>query len=134
MDRRSVIALTLVPALAALAAPARAGGGGGGGSAPDSYSRFATLTASIVRRDGRRGVLSVEAGIDVPDAALRTRATQAEPRLRAAYAQTLQAFGESLSPGRPPDCDRLSRELQAATDRALGRRGAHLLLGTVLVN
>jgi hypothetical protein len=29
--------------------------------------------------------------------------------------------------------DRLSRELQAATDRVLGRAGARLLLGTVMV-
>ena len=41
--------------------------------------------------------------------------------------------GERLLPGAPPDVEWLSRALQAATDRVLGKAGAKLLLGTVMV-
>lgn len=128
MNRRVVLALTLcAPAL-------MAGGPAGGGAPQPSYTRFATLTASIARTHGRRGVISVEAGIDVADAGLRSRAAQSAPRLRAAYAEALRDFGAALLPGAPPDVERLARTLQAATDRVLGRSGARLLLGTILAN
>lgn len=128
MNRRLALALVLC-------APALAGGGPSGGGTPAvTYTRFATLTATIPRAGGQRGVLSVEAGIDVPDAGLRARAAQSTPRLRAAYADVLRDFGAGLLPGRPPDVERLGRELQAATDRVLGQAGARLLLGTVLAN
>lgn len=128
MNRRLALALVLcAPALAAGGPPA-------GGASQPGYTRFATLTATIPRANGQRGVLSVEAGVDVADATLRSRAVQSTPRLRAAYADVLRDFGAALLPGRPPDLERLSRELQAATDRTLGRGGARLLLGTVLAS
>src|SRR5204862_560577 len=40
------------------------------GGGPD-YIQIPTLTATIMRRDGRRGVLTVEVGVDVPDRKLR---------------------------------------------------------------
>lgn len=132
MKRRDLLTLSLVLAAApatALASPSE----GGGGSQP-SYTRLATLTATLVRSGGRRGVLSIEAGIDVPDEALRGRAAQALPRLRAAYNEVARAFGAAMTPGAVPDADRLARELQAATDRVLGRAGARLLLGTILTS
>lgn len=109
------------------------GGGGGGGGAAATYVRLATVTATVSRRDGRNGVMSVETGVDVADAALRTRATQSAPRLRAAYNQIVQRTAAGLLPGAPPNVDRLARELQAATDQTLGRAGARLLLGTVMI-
>ncbi len=108
-----------------------AGGGGGGGQA--TYVRFPTVTASITRTDGRRGVMTVETGVDVADAALRTRAEQSAPRLRAAYNTVVQRAAAALLPGYAPNIDRLAQELQAATDTTLGRTGARLLLGTVMV-
>ena len=132
--RRSLFALAAGCALAA-AAPALASGGGerkkGGGA---SFLQLPTMTASIVRSDGRRGVLTVECGVDVPDAALRTRAEQLQPRLRDQFRIVIQNFGLALRPGGVPDADRLARDLQATADRVLGRTGAKLLLGTVLVN
>lgn len=135
MDRRALLGLApLAPALAALTAAAPAAAGGGGSAAPaNSYVRFATTTASIVRRDGRRGVMTVETGVDAPDAAVRTLAVQSTPRLRAAYNTVVQQAASGLLPGAPPDVERLARDLQAATDRTLGRPGARLLLGTVMV-
>lgn len=131
MRRRDALALSL--AIAAAPAMARAGGPSSSGSSQPSYTRFPTLTSTVSRGGGRRGVLSVEAGIDVADAELRSRAAQLQPRLRAALTETLAEFGAGLLPGHAPDADRLSRELQGAVDRTLGRSGARVLLGTILV-
>lgn len=124
--------LLLATALAALAAPARAAEHKKGGG--ETYIQFPGLTASILRRSGRHGVLQIEAGVDVPDAALRTRAEQSLPRLRDAYTRFLVIYAASIPPGGAPDPQQVGAELQRATDRVLGRPGARLLLGTLLVN
>ena len=77
--------------------------------------------------------MTVETGVDVPDAEFRLRAEQAAPRLRAAYNAVVQRSASALLPGAPPNVDRLSRELQTTTNAVLGRSGATLLLGTVMV-
>lgn len=92
------------------------------------------LTATILRSTGRHGVLQVEAGMDVPDAGLRARAEKSMPRLRDAYARFLVVYANSIPPGGAPDPGQVGAELQRATDRVLGRPGAKLLLGTLLVN
>ncbi|HEV2082266.1 MAG TPA: Tat pathway signal protein [Brevundimonas sp.] len=119
MDRRALLGLTR-----------DAGGGGGGGA---TYVRLSTVTANARRGGGGSGVMTVETGLDVPDAGLRTRTTQSAPRLRAAYNAVVQRAASALLPGAPPDVDRLARELQAETDRILGRTGARVLLGTVMI-
>jgi hypothetical protein len=132
IDRRLLLALAL-PALLApaltLAQEAQKKKGGG-----LTYIQFPTLTASILKGDGRRGVLTVDAGVDVPNAGLRAKVNLVLPRLRAAYVQVLQAYVYSLNPGAPPDPDYLSMSLQRETDRVLGQPGAKLLLGAMLVN
>lgn len=134
MNRRAL--LTLAPlaagAIAVSALPVQASEGGGSGPA-NSYLRFQALTATIIRPDGRRGVMTVEVGLDIHDADLLLRAQQDTPRLRAAYNVVVQRAAAELLPGTPPDVDRLSRELQATTTRTLRRSGATLLLGTVMV-
>jgi hypothetical protein len=134
LDRRRLLAaLFIAPALlapaAALAEGAQKKKGGG-----ITYVQFPTLTATILRLNGHRGVLTVEAGVDVPNSALRARVNLSAPRLRAAYIQLLQAYVWSLGPGEPPNPDYLSMALQKETDRILGQSGAHLLLGAMLVN
>ncbi len=104
-----------------------------GGAAPKpGYTRLPTLTANFRRTDGRLGVMTVETGVDAHDPALATRVVQSAPRLRAAYAAVVQQAASALLPGAPPDVERLVIQLQAATDRTLGRRGARLLIGTVM--
>jgi hypothetical protein len=136
LARRKLLALafaltTVLAPLAASAAPETGEKKKGGGI---SYIQFRTLTATIFRADGRRGVLTVEAGIDVPDAGLRARADISQPRLRAAYVEFLETYAGSLPPGSPPDADYLARSLQAQTNHVLGQNGARLLLGTILIN
>jgi hypothetical protein len=136
LARRKFCALILAAPLAAGPLHAFAGSDNGqkkkGGGI--SYIQFQTLTATIVRPDGRRGVLTVEVGVDIPDPGLRARANMSLPRLRAAYVQLLMIYAGGLPPGSPPDADYLSQALQAQTDQALGRPGARLLLGTILTN
>ena len=134
MDRRALIGLAALGSALAAAEAAKASGKSSGGGAPaNAYIPLPTATATILRRDGRRGVMTVEVGVDVADEALRTRADQSRPRLSAAYNEVVRLAGERLLPGAPPDVEWLSRALQAATDRVLGRAGAKLLLGTVMV-
>jgi len=135
MDRRALLGLAALTATAATtaAAPALARNEGGGGGSTSSFIRFPTVTATILRSNGGRGVLTVETGIDVADAALRTRAEQSAPRLRAAYNTVVQQIASAMLPGAPPDVERMVAQLQAVTDSTLGRPGAHLLIGTVMV-
>lgn len=132
MDRRNLLSLA---ALAALPGAARAAGGGdkkksGGGS----YVPIQTLLGTTIRARGSRGVLSVDCGLDVPDEALRARAEQSVPRLRAAYLQTIQSYAAGLASGALPNADYIGQSLQRQTDAVLGRPGARLLLGAIVVN
>ncbi|HLK25862.1 MAG TPA: Tat pathway signal protein [Caulobacteraceae bacterium] len=133
MNRRQLALIALAAAVAPSVAAAqqqeqkKKGGG-------LSYIQFATITATVIKSNGRRGVLTVDAGVDVPNAALRAKVNLIEPRLRAAYVQLLQSYVYSLSPGAPPDADFLSMTLQRETDRMLGQPGARVLLGAMLVN
>jgi hypothetical protein len=136
LDRRKLCAMIFAApaAIGPRAATAAEGDAGekkkGGGV---SYIQLPTLTATVIRTDGRRGVLTVEAGIDVADADLRARAKMSEPRLRATYVAFLQTYAGELGAGAPPDADYIAHQLQVLTNQVLGRPGARLLLGTILV-
>ncbi|MFI4936526.1 MAG: hypothetical protein ACHP7N_18120 [Caulobacterales bacterium] len=131
MTRRLALiaALALIPAVATAQENGQRKRGGG-----DSFIQLNTLTATTMRSDGRRGVMTVEAGVDVPDQGLRGRALASTPRLQAAYVEVVQTYAAGLPAGAVPNIDYLERELQRQTDMILGRPGARLLLGTVLVN
>jgi len=127
MNRRALLAAPL--ALAATPALASEGG-----KAPAStYLRYPTITANTFQSNGRRGVMTVEAGVDVADPVLLLRAQQSAPRVRAVFNILAQREAATLLPGQPPNVDRLSRQYQSAMNIILGQRGATLLLGTVMV-
>jgi hypothetical protein len=130
MNRRGLIVAALLAAAPGLgqAADQRKKGGG------PSFIELATLAATITRANGTRGVMTVEVGIDVPDAALHARASQSIPLLQAGYAEVLRIYAAGLPPGAPPNADYLGFALQRQTDSTLGRPGARLLLGSILVN
>ena len=134
MDRRRLFAfaalVALTPGLMA-AAPAKdekkkAGGG--------SFLQITTLTASVMRANGRRGVLTVESGLDIPDEKLRAKADSVLPRIRAAFVQSLQIYASGIAPGSIPNAEILTQRMQRETDRVLSQRGARVLIGTLLVN
>ena len=130
MNRRSALALALLPA--ALAAPAAASPGGGEAPA-ESYFELETLTAGVARSGGRRGVMTVECGIDAPGAQMRIRAEQSIPRLRSALAVVVRRHAAGLRPGEPPNVEHLLRDLQAAVNEVMGGPGVRFLIGTVMV-
>jgi|SRR5690606_37732922 hypothetical protein len=132
LRRRSLLAASLVLAApgAARSASTREKKAVGG----PTFMQLPAVNATVRHANGRRGILTVEAGLDIPDPRLRERAQASLPRLRAAWAQKLQTYATGLPPGSPPNPDTLSHEMQRETDRVLGRPGARLLLGTVMVN
>lgn len=103
----------------------------GGGS---TYIQINAISATVTKPNGRRGILTLETGIDIPNEKLREKANLVLPRLRAAYVQSLQIYAGGLPPGRAPNADFIASELQKETDRVLGQRGARLLLGAMLLN
>ena len=130
MNRRQLLALAALAALAPAAAAAEEKKKTGG----ESYIPITTLTAYTVRPGARRGVITVDCGIDVPDAGLREKAQLILPRLRAAYVQQMQIYAGGLPSGTPPNPDYIARNLQRVTDQVLGRPGARVLMGAVLIN
>jgi len=134
MLRRLLIAAPLVALLAALPGAAVANGGGEKKSGGGTYLPVDTLLGTTIRANGSRGVLSVDYGLDVPDATLRTYAEQSIPRLRAAYLQTVQSYAASLSASTLPNAEYIAQSLQRQTDSVLGKPGAKLLLGAIIAN
>lgn len=139
MDRRrlfALAALALAPGLIAAAPPkdgkkkeAAADAVGG-----PSFIQIDTLTATITKTNGRRGVLTLASGLDIPDDKLRAKANSVLPRIRAAFVQSLQIYASGMSRGSVPNAEVVTRLLQRETDRVLGQKGARLLLGTMLIS
>lgn len=129
--RRRLILLAALLAVAGptLAAPVEKKKGGG-----DSYLQLPSVTATVLRANHQYGVLMVDIGIDTPDPALRRRVEQSVPLLRDAFVREMAIYAPSVAPGGPPNPDRLGDQLQRAVDRIVGRPGARVLLGSILVN
>ena len=130
MDRRLALAavLALVPAVAAAAGGEKKKGGG------VTFVQIKAVSATIMRRDGSRGVMTVECGVDVPNEALRAKANTVHPRLRDTYVGILQSYAGGLPKATLPNADYLAGEMQKATDRVLGKAGGRFLIGTILIN
>ncbi len=131
MHRRALLIglIALAPPLSAAAAERQRTGGEG-------FIQLHALTANVSRGGGggRRGLITVDVGLDAPDAAVRARAEAVQPRLRADLYAQLQTYAAGLRPGEPPNPDLLAARFQATTDRVVGRRGARVLLGAILLN
>ena len=97
-----------------------------------SYLMVDPIYASIMTNNRPSGLLMVGIGIDIPDATLRDEADHAMPVLRDAYVRNMMAFAAtSVRPWRQPDVGEIADRLQRVTDRALGRKGARILLAQV---
>jgi hypothetical protein len=90
------------------------------------------IYATIVSGDRPVGMLMIGIGIDVPNEKLRAEADHAMPVLRDAYVRNMMAFAATqVRTFRQPDVTVIADRLQGVTDRALGRKGAKLLLAQV---
>jgi hypothetical protein len=136
MKRRDILGLmALAAAPGLLSAPsAEAGGEAKKHTGGESYVSFNTLTGTINRGAGRRGVLTVDCGLDVPDAKLRAFAEQSLPRLRAAFVQVVLTYAAGMGGSAPPNPDVIGQALQRQADVVLGRPGARVLLGAIVAN
>jgi len=133
MRRRDILGLIAMAAALPGAAPAaednkkkKSGG--------ENYIQFATLTGTTSKPGGRRGVLTVDCGLEVPDPKLRAFADASIPRLRAAYVQVVLTYAAGLPPGDPPNAELIVQSLQRQTNMILGQPGARLLIGAIMVN
>lgn len=142
------IPLAVLALVLAATAPALAGGGGGGGGGAqgeesrrrmltpsETYMPLPPLTATVQANHRARGLLQIEAGLEIEDPQLRRRAERYLPRLRNAWVSALSAYtGMGYRFGDIPDADRISEILQEATDMTLGQEGAEVLIGMVIIH
>ena len=131
MFQRAIPILLIV---LAFAAPPSVQAEGKGKQAKQPYLQLDTIAASVVKPNGRHGVLTVEVGLDASDPGLRDRLELYQPMLRSAYVSALQPYALGIAPGAPPNADYIASVLQRETDRVLGQHGARLLVGSILIN
>jgi hypothetical protein len=103
-------------------------------SGGENYVQIDTLIGTTNKAGGRRGVLTVDCGLEVDDAKLREYAELSLPRLRAAYVQVVQTYAAGLPSGSEPNADYIVQSLQRQTDLILKRPGARLLVGAIVAN
>lgn len=97
-----------------------------------SYMMVDPIYATIVNDNKPAGLLMVGIGIDVPDETLRAEADHAMPVLRDAFVRNLMAYAATqVRTWRQPDVAAIALRLQGVADRALGRKGARVLLAQV---
>ncbi len=93
------------------------------------------LTATVQANRRARGILQIEAGLEVEDSRLRRRVERYMPRLRNAYVTAMSVYtGNYFQYGEVPDADRIAALLQEATDMTLGQDGAEVLLGMIIIH
>jgi hypothetical protein len=132
MRRRHLLALTVLAAAAPFRV--RAGEEEKKKSGGANYLPIKPLTGTTNKAGGRRGVLSVDCGLQIEDGKLRDYAEKSMPRLRAAYVQVVQIYAAGLPSGSEPNADFIAQALQRQTDLILKRPGARLLIGAVVAN
>jgi len=135
---RSLPVLAALLLAVVLAAPARADDGDGG-KAPkhkvtqsDSYLMIDPMYSAILDGERPMGLLMIGIGLDIPDAKLRGEAEHAMPVLRDAFVRNLMNYSATaVRTWRQPDVVEIASRLQGVADRALGRKGATVLLAQV---
>ena len=92
------------------------------------------LRASISRGLKVHGVLAVDAGLDVPEEAVRKTADAIRPRLISAMRDAVLNYASlAYMVGEKPDADMLRSKLQKAVDQTLGAGKARVALASVIV-
>lgn len=92
-----------------------------------------TLSAGVLQRNASRGTIVVDLGLDIPDEALRHRATLNAPRLRDGLRTALATYASTYYRDRTaPDPATLTRLMQSSVDRVLGGQGARVLMVNII--
>jgi flagellar basal body-associated protein FliL len=99
-----------------------------------SYIEIDPIYTTIVADNHAAGMLMVGTGLDVPDDKLRDDVNRSLPVLRDAYIRNLMTFTANMvRTDAQPDVAMIADRLQAVTDRALGKKGAKVLLAQVAI-
>ena len=99
-----------------------------------SYLSLEPIYTTIVSDNRAQGMLMVGIGLDVPNDDLREVADRSMPVLRDAYVRNLMAFtATAVRTDAQPDVTLIADRLQNITDRALGKKGAKILLAQVAI-
>ncbi len=100
---------------------------------PNYFPTFG-LRASIARGFNTRGVLAVDAGLDVPDEKIRKTAEALRPRLISSMREAVSNYASlSYVVGEKPDADIVRARLQKAVDQVLGKDKARVTLASMIV-
>ena len=100
----------------------------------ESFVAIDPMYATILEGSKPRGLLMIELGLDVPDAAMRARVSHALPTLRDAYVRSLMAYGATaVRAWRQPSVDDIADRMQAITDRVIGGPGAKVLMAQTAI-
>lgn len=126
---RAAFAITgsLMASSALASEPKKKGGGEG-------YTQFKTINTFTAASRRRHGTMSVDMGLYSDDPKLVDQIKLFQPRLQDAYLSRLQVYASTLNSTSVVDTDFVVMQLQSATDTILGRKGAKVLLGTILLN
>src|ERR1700760_1516425 len=99
-----------------------------------SYIMVDPIYSTIVADSRPAGMLMVGVGLDVPDEALHDEVNRSMPVLRDAYIRNLMTFTANVvRTDAQPDVGLIADRLQGVTDRALGKKGAKVLLAQVAI-
>ena len=99
-----------------------------------SYIEIDPIYTTIVSDNRAAGMLMIGAGLDVPDDKLRDDVNRSLPVLRDAYVRNLMTFTANVvRTDTQPDVGMIADRLQGVTDRALGKKGAKVLLAQVAI-
>ncbi|HEV7689330.1 MAG TPA: hypothetical protein VGO52_00835 [Hyphomonadaceae bacterium] len=100
----------------------------------ENYVPTFGLRASITRGREIHGVLTVDAGIDVPNEKMRTHVEAVRPRLMNSMREVVLNYASlSYGIGEKPDADMIRVRLQKAVDTVLGKDQAKVALASVIV-
>jgi hypothetical protein len=99
-----------------------------------AYTQLPMIVLSTKSQKSKRGTLSIETGIYAEDPKLVDFIVLHQPRLIDAFISSLQTYAQTLTNTSVANTDYMTTLLQAATDRVIGKKGAKVLLGTVVLN
>jgi len=131
MNRRAFCLSLSAAAMAATTVHAEDEKKKGGGK---GYTQFPMITVFTQANATHHGTLSIDMGLYTDDTKLQAQIKTYMPRLQDAYLSRLQGYANGMNARSLADPDYVSLQLQQATDKVLGRAGAKVLLGSVLLN
>ena len=100
----------------------------------ESFVPIDPMYTTILEGSRPRGLLMIEFGLDIPDAAMRARVSHALPALRDAYVRSLMAYGSTaVRAWRQPNVDDIADRMQTITDRLMGGPGAKVLMAQTAI-